>query len=121
MYCEGDWLKNEVEKKHNSLQWKLIICPNKRLRNIDVFYHVTDATAKRQIEKDGKLEARLSGKVTPRTASPIAKMEIGAVYFRLNLERKNDKLSTTSSFGTERVRISISNFSKYELFFNHYK
>ena len=47
-------------------------------------------------------------------------MEIQGVYFRLNLQRKNDNLPTTSLFGTERVCLPISYLSGYKLFFNHY-
>ena len=110
-------LASEVKEKHISLLQKL---ENHPRCYISVFYHVTDATVKENIIKDGKLKASVSGQPTRRTASPIDKMKIGAVHFRLNLEKKNDKLPTTSPFGTERVCIPISNFSEYELFFNHY-
>ena len=110
-------LASEVETKYATLESKLKnIFPEPI--PINVFYHVTNATAKENIKRDGILKASVSSQPNRRTASPIDKMKIAAVHFRLNL--KNEKLPTTSPFGTERVCIPISHFSEYELFFNHY-
>ena len=109
--------KKSIESTHDALLEKLKEkCPKPIQREIDKFYHVTkDADSKKEIEKLKKLEAN----VASHSGSPIDKLEIEGVYFGLNL--KDEDLPTTSPFGTERVCIPISNFSEYELFFNHYK
>ena len=109
----------EVNKRHATL---LGILENRLSshRVIEVFYHVTDVTAKEKIQRQGKLVANVSHQPTSKTASPIDKLEIKGVHFRLNLHRNRDCLPIDSPFGTERVSIPISNLSEYELFFNHY-
>ena len=111
-------LASKVNKRHATLLGILENCPSSH-RVIREFYHVTNATAKEKIQKQGKLVATVSHQPTNRTASPIDKLEIKGVHFRLNLHKNDDCLPTDSPFGTERVRIPISYFSEYELFFNH--
>ena len=109
-------LKESIEKNHADLVKKLPEkCPKPIQQEIDEIYHVTDADGKKEIEKAKTLEAS----VASQSGSPIDEMELECVYFRLNLKKK--KLPTTSPFGTKRVCIPISDFSEYDLFFNHYK
>ena len=111
-------LASKVETKHSTLLQKL--GNHLYLLDIEVFYHVTNDTAKENIQRDGRLKAEVSDQPTCRTASAIDKMEIGGVHFRLNLDKNTGNLPTTSPFGNKRICIPISYFSGYELFFNHY-
>ena len=114
-------LKKSIEKKHDALLNKLEEkCPVPRCRNITVFYHVTTVAGKKEIVQDKKLKAAVAHPLPGKPESPIDKMKIKGVYFTLNLDKDSNTLPTTSPYGTERVRIPISKFSRYELFFNSY-
>ena len=120
-------LASKVETKYDTLQSKLRNLPENvspEQRPVFVFYHVTTPAAKKNIKRQGILKANVSSQPTRRTASPIDKMKIAGVHFRLNnIETTSSsvpQLPTTSPFGTKRISIPISYFSEYELFFNNY-
>ena len=122
LYIIYIYITNDVvERKYSNLLEKFHkYCLEPRCRNIEVFYHVTTVAAKQQIVQDKRLKEAVAHPLQGKPESPIDEMKIQGVYFTLNLDKKNDKLPTTSPYGTERVSIPISNFSGYELFFNSY-